>query len=198
MASRAIPFDKTPSESWTIRQFGTLRGLVRLGLSYVELASGFAPTRAPAKGSVRRLVFVCHGNICRSAFAQAVARREGFRTAGFGLSTTSGMPAHPPVAAEAAQRGLPLDDHLTTALGNFAFEPGDLLLVMEVRQLKRLRANPSLTRLPRNLLGRFARPPVPHLHDPYMIDPAYLPTCLDRIESAVVNLCRAYPEAKAS
>ncbi len=198
MASRAIPFDKTPSESWTIRQFGTLRGLVRLGLSYVELASGFAPTRAPAKGSVRRLVFVCHGNICRSAFAQAVARREGFRTAGFGLSTTSGMPAHPPVAAEAAQRGLPLDDHLTTALGDFAFEPGDLLLVMEVRQLKRLRANPSLTRLPRNLLGRFARPPVPHLHDPYMIDPAYLPTCLDRIESAVVNLCRAYPEAKAS
>ena len=198
MASRAIPFDKAPSESWTIRRFGTLRGLVRLGLSYVELASGFAPTRTPVKGSVRRLVFVCHGNICRSAFAQAVARREGFRTAGFGLSTSSGMPAHPPVAAEAACRGLPLDDHLTTALGDFAFEPGDLLLVMEVRQLKRLRANPALTRLPRNLLGRFARPPVPHLHDPYMIDPAYLPTCLDRIERAVVNLCRAYPEARIS
>jgi len=196
MASRAIPFDQTPSQSWTIRKFGTLRGAVRLALSYVELATGFAPTRAPAKGSVRRLVFVCHGNICRSAYAQAVARREGFRTTGFGLSTTSGMPAHPPVAAEAARRGLPLDDHLTTALGDFAFEPGDLLLVMEVRQLKRLRANPSLTRLPRNLLGRFARPSVPHLHDPYMIDPAYLPTCLDRIESAVVNLCRAYPEAR--
>lgn len=198
MASRAIPADQIPSESWTIRKFGTVRGAVRLGLSYAELVSGFAPTRAPAKGSVRRLVFVCHGNICRSAFAQAVARREGFRTAGFGLSTTTGQPAHPPVSAEAARRGLPLDDHRTTALGDFAFEPGDLLLVMEVRQLKRLRANPSLIRLPRNLLGRFARPPVPHLHDPYMIDPAYLPTCLDRIESAVVNLCRAYPTAKAS
>ena len=198
MAGRAIPADQIPSESWTIRKFGTLRGAVRLGLSYAELVSGFAPTRAPAKGSVRRLVFVCHGNICRSAFAQAVARREGFRTAGFGLSTTTGQPAHPPVAAEAARRGVPLDDHRTTALGDFAFEAGDLLLVMEVRQLKRLRANPSLTRLPRNLLGRFATPPVPHLHDPYMIDPAYLPTCLDRIERAVVNLCRAYPTAKVS
>lgn len=196
MASRANPIDQAPSESWTIRKFGTLRGLVRLGLSYAELVSGLAPIRAPDKTSVRRLVFVCHGNICRSAFAQAVARREGFRTAGFGLSTTSGMPAHPPVAAEAARRGLPLDDHRTTALDDFVFEPGDLLLVMEVRQLKRLRANPSLTRLPRDLLGRFARLPVPHLHDPYMIDPAYLPTCLDRIENAVVNVCRAYPTAK--
>ena len=82
---------------------------------------------------MRRLVFVCHGKICRSAFAQAVAQREEFRTAGFGLSTTSGLPAHSPVAAEAARRGLPLDAHRTTALGNFAFEPGDLLLVMEVR-----------------------------------------------------------------
>lgn len=198
MASRAIPTDQAPSESWTIRKFGTLRGLVRLGLSYAELATGLAPTKAPAKRSVRRLVFVCHGNICRSAFAQAVAQREGFRTAGFGLSTTTGQPAHPPVSAEAARRGLPLDDHRTTALGDFAFEPGDLLLVMEVRQLKRLRANPSLTRLPRNLLGRFATPPVPHLHDPYMIDAAYLPTCLDRIERAVVNLCRAYPTARVS
>ncbi len=198
MASHAIPTDQIPSESWTIRKFGTLRGAVRLGLSYAELVSGLASTKAPAKGSVRRLVFVCHGNICRSAFAQAVARREGFRTAGFGLSTTSGQPAHAPVVAEAARRGVPLDDHRTTALGDFAFEPGDLLLVMEVRQLTRLRANPSLTRLPRNLLGRFATPPVPHLHDPYMIDPAYLPTCLDRIERAVVNLCRAYPTARLS
>jgi protein-tyrosine phosphatase len=198
MASRAIPVEQTPSQRWAIRKFGTLRGLVRLGLSYVELALGLAPTLAPAKGSVRRLVFVCHGNICRSAFAQAVARREGVRTAGFGLSTTSGMPAHPPVSAEAARRGLPLDDHLTTALDDYAWEQGDLLLVMEVRQLKHLRANPALADVPRNLLGRFGSPPVPHLHDPYMIDPAYLPTCLDRIERAVVNLCRTCPEAKLS
>ena len=195
MASAAIV---TPSESWTIRQFGTLRGAVRLGLSYAELVTGLAPTLAPAKGSVRRLVFVCHGNICRSAFAQAVATREGFRTAGFGLSTTTGLPAHPPVADEAARRGLPLAAHRTTALTDFAMLPGDLLLVMEVRQLKRLRANPALSRTPRNLLGRYARPPVPHLHDPYMIDPAYLPTCLDRIERAVINLCRAYPTARVS
>lgn len=198
MPTSAIAADQVPSESWIVRRFGTFRGAVRLGLSYAELAAGLAPTLATAPDSVQRLVFVCHGNICRSAFAQAVARREGFHNAGFGLSTTSGMPAHPPVAAEAARRGLPLDDHLTTAAADFAGLPGDLLLVMEVRQLRRLRADPMLNQMPRDLLGRFAWPPVPHLHDPYMIDSAYLPTCLDRIERAVVNLCRAYPTAQVS
>lgn len=198
MASRAVPLDQEPSESWTIRKFGTLRGVARLGLSYAEVATGLAPIRLPARGSVRRLVFVCHGNICRSAFAQAVAVREGFNVAGFGLSTTTGMTAHPPVMTEAARRGVSLEDHRTLAIGDFAMLPGDLLLAMEVRQLKRLRADPRLGRTPRDLLGRHLWPPVPHLHDPYLIDPAYLPTCLDRIERAVLNLCRRYPTARVS
>jgi protein-tyrosine phosphatase len=61
--------------------FGTARGLVRLMLSYGEVALGAAGISPPDRAVVRRLVFVCHGNICRSAFADVVARQKGLRVA---------------------------------------------------------------------------------------------------------------------
>jgi protein-tyrosine phosphatase len=57
--------------------FGTARGAVRLGLSYFEQTIGLAPTKAPAREEVTRLVFVCHGNICRSAYAQGLPWKYG-------------------------------------------------------------------------------------------------------------------------
>ena len=50
-------------------RFGTLRGLVRLALSYPQLFLGLGAGRPVDPATVRRLVFVCQGNICRSAFA---------------------------------------------------------------------------------------------------------------------------------
>jgi protein-tyrosine phosphatase len=141
---------------------------------------------------------VCHGNICRSAYAHVLAKRAGARVASFGLSTSSGKGAHPPVVAMAARRGVNLGGHLSTDIGDFVAEDGDLLLAMETRHLRRLAADPALSHLPRLLLGTFARPPVPHLHDPYELDEAYLPVCLTRIERAVAALVRRYPTSSAS
>lgn len=179
-------------------RFGTYRGLIRLGLSYAQLALGLAKVkRAPAQ-SVTRLVFVCHGNICRSAFADILARDHGLNSASFGLSTSSGKGAHPPVIDTARAMGTDLSAHITTNVTDFVAQPGDLMLVMEVRQLDRLAAHPVLSAYPRDLLGRYASPPVPHLHDPYKLDPAYMPVCLARIADAVDGLVKAYPAARLS
>jgi protein-tyrosine phosphatase len=180
------------------QQFGTLRGAIRLGLGYAEVAGRFAQTRYPRPAEVRRLVFVCHGNICRSAFAEAVARRAGYDTASFGLSTTSGMSAYPTVLSIAAERGMDLSDHRTTAVEDFRPEPGDYLLGMEVRHLRRLAASGRVGHLPRGLLGSYARFPMPHLHDPYGLDHDYMKVCLARIEGAVSRLCLAFPNARAA
>jgi len=179
-------------------QFGTLRGLVRLGLAYAETGVGLAPTSAPALDGVSRLVFVCHGNICRSAFAEAAARKMGMNAASFGLSTKSGQPAYPSAVAYAGLSGLDLSGHKTTAKEDFLPAEGDLLLAMEVRQLRRLRADQRLSHMPRALLGSYAPIPIPHLHDPYELSEAYLKVCLDRIERAVSALRDAYPGARAS
>ena len=176
------------------KRFGTWRGAVRLGLSWAELATGLSAQQAPDPAQVRRLVFVCHGNICRSAYAQALARRAGMAEAGFGLSTSTGNPAWDLVQQRAALRGLDLSDHRATAIADFIPQEGDYLLGMEVRHMRKLAADPRVAQLPRGLLGA---PTFPHLHDPYKLDPAYMDVCLDRIEQAVDRLVSRFPNARA-
>jgi len=179
-------------------RFGTTRGLVRLALSYPQAALLPQAMRHPDPASVRRLVFVCHGNICRSAFADVAARAIGLEVASFGLSTYADAPAHPPAVAAAAALGIDLAAHRTTPAEDFMPRPGDLLLAMELRQLARLAADPTLADAPRSLLGLWASPPVPHLHDPFGLDDAYMLTCFRRIEVAVRHLKTAFPGAAAS
>lgn len=180
------------------RTFGTWRGLARLALSYPQSLPGLSHARAPDPAAVRRLVFVCHGNICRSAVAEAVAHGLGLESASFGLSTTSGKPAHPEAAEAALALGHDLAAHRTTRVEDFAPRDGDVLLAMEHRHLARLAADERLRHLPRALLGRYLAPPLPHLHDPYRLDPAYMAVCLARVERAVRALAVRYPGAAVS
>ena len=180
------------------QRFGTWRGALRLALAHVEVASGRAAVVAPDPAQVRRLVFVCHGNICRSAYAAGLARRAGVNVASFGLSTSIGKLAWPLVAERSLARGLDLADHRSARVEDFAPLPGDYLLGMETRHLRKLAANPLTADLPRGLLGDYACPSVPHLHDPYELAPAYMEVCLERIERAVAALVTRYPGATAA
>jgi protein-tyrosine phosphatase len=184
--------------SFVQSRFGTLRGLVRLSLAHGEVTLGTAGICRPDPARVRRLVFVCHGNICRSAFADVVARSAGMRAVSFGLSTDAGKSAHPPAVDAAWALGFDMTQHRTVRDADYLREPGDYLLAMETRQLRRLAGDMRFADLPRNLLGLYASPAVPHLHDPYELDDAYMRTCLRRIESAVVNLATAFPGARVS
>jgi protein-tyrosine phosphatase len=184
--------------SFVTSRFGTARGLVRLALSYGEVALGRAAVVAPEPADVRRLVFVCHGNICRSAFADVAAQSMGLRTASFGLSTDAGRLAYPSTVAVAQGMGYDLRAHRAAQIENFVPECGDLLLAMETRQLRRLAEDPVLGAVPRTLLGLYANPAFPHLHDPYDLDAAYMPICLGRIENAVANLAKTFPGARLS
>ena len=174
-------------------KFGSKRGLVRLGLSYVQVAArAAAVVRPPDPAEVTRFVFVCQGNICRSAFAEAVAARRGFRTASFGLSTSGGQPADPVAIETARLLRYDLTGHRTTTSVDFVPAPGDLFLAMEVRQMHRL-AGERFGDRPRLLLGSWAG--TPHLHDPFSLGADYMRTCLMRIERAVEGLISAFPGA---
>ncbi|HEX7871529.1 MAG TPA: phosphotyrosine protein phosphatase [Sphingobium sp.] len=178
-------------------RFGTIRGLVRLLLSYAERVLGRSGVRTGDAQAVTRLVFICHGNICRSAFADVAARRAGLSVASFGLSTDSGKPAHGPAIEAASRLGHDMTAHRATNLPDYAPQNGDLLIAMETRQLRRIAADPRLSHLPRTLLGLYTRPVVPHLHDPYSLSDAYMDTCLARIETAIPVLRAAFPNARA-
>lgn len=177
------------------RNFGTYRGLLRLGLSYPEVIFGRADIVKPKPNDVQRLVFVCHGNICRSAFADVVAKQAGINTASFGLSTSSGKPPYPGTLRSAAEMGYALDSHRTTKKEDYVPLEGDLLLAMETRHLRQIAKDARLNELSRTLLGLFGKPTTPHLHDPYELNSGYMRICLERIERTIPVLKASFPNA---
>lgn len=170
------------------RRYGTLRGLARLMLSQAYgISGGFRAYSRPAWWSADRLVFVCRGNICRSAYAERKAVAEGLPASSFGLYTSNGRPAPDEAIAVAAQRGVGLESHRSRAIAEFELRPNDLLIAMEPGQAWELSS-----RFPGHavtLLGLWSQPWRPHLHDPYYtLTEDYFQTCFSIIDSAIAAM----------
>lgn len=171
-------------------RYGSWRGALRSWMALMAMRTGRLDAfRLHHPQRVRRVVFVCLGNICRSAYALRVADRLGMRAASIGLATVSGS-ASPAAALEAAQRGgEDLRGHRATSFNDFAPQPGDLFVAMEPRHAHALRrrlgarADVQIT-----LLGLWCDPPSPHLHDPYTLSDAYFDHCFARLRQAVHRL----------
>lgn len=177
--------------------FGTFRGFVRLVLGELEYLSGrLAPFVALRPEKVQRLVFVCLGNINRSAFGHAVADKLGAQVASLGLSTTTGAPAFEKAVAAAPVYGFDLTAHRATNFTDFKYQPGDLLLAMEVRHARELirRGIPADAIA---LLGHWSRPHRIHIHDPHLHTDQYFRTCFAIIHSAVANLIEELREGES-
>ncbi|SDA18613.1 protein-tyrosine phosphatase [Nitrosospira sp. Nsp18] len=179
------------------RRFGTYRGLIRLGLAHAEHRSGrLRPFMRHDLGHVNRLVFVCQGNICRSSFADHLARSLGIPSVSFGLATTTGMRADPTAMKTSLQFGVNLKSHQVTDIGNFQFHAGDLLLAMEIRQARKLISLSLPDEVHVGLLGSWSKPRRLHIHDPFSLSDDYFVTCFQVIETAVKQLCAEYAAAK--
>lgn len=169
---------------------GTHRGWVRLQLANCAYSLGqlddWTRIRLP---SVQRVVFVCLGNINRSAFAHAVADEIGLEAASFGLATTTGGPAYEAAIRTAPRFGVRLESHRATDISDFDHREGDLLVVMEIRHIDRLlsRGYPDESIA---LLGRWSAPMRLHIHDPHTLSDEYFLSCFTILDSAVRNLAR--------
>lgn len=174
--------------------YGTYRGLIRLWLAQLEgLAGRLAEFRNPDWSRVKRLVFVCNGNICRSAYGMQLAQKLGLPSASFGLFTYTGA-TPPEIALEtAAASGHDMSAHRATELTNFEVRDSDLILVTEVRQARRLAKLFADRPVQIALLGDWSRPRRPHLHDPFTLSREYFETCFAHIESAVDALAQEWP-----
>lgn len=176
-------------------RFGTYRGLIRLLLAQMEAATGrLTAYRDPDLRRVDRIVFVCLGNVCRSPYAELVARQHGLPAASFGLSTATGVPAHPDGVVAARCLGSDLAAHTARDISDFDIRDSDLLLVMEVRQARNLarylEGSGSAAQIA--LLGFWAKPKRPHIHDPMSLSADYFLNCYRLINSAVTNLAACY------
>lgn len=187
-------------KNWIDSRYGTWRGLVRAVLARAELAVGrLRPFALRRPETVRRVVFVCHGNICRSAFAHHEALKYGMHVASLGLSTSTGGRSPAPAVASAARAGIDLAVHRATSWPDFKVQSGDLFLVMEVRQAHEMRRRlGNRDDVQVCLLGMWCKPVMPHLHDPYTLGDPYFDRCFERVRQAVRNLDADLPNARAA
>lgn len=134
---------------------------------------------------VERLVFVCKGNICRSAYAQARASSDCFPAVSFGIEAGSGAAADASTITHAAERNISLAPHRTTSLKSFVHRSGDLLVCMEPPQAKIVVEHFADSAAQVTLLGLWTRPARPWLFDPYGSGDGYWRTCLDTIDNGI-------------
>ncbi len=137
----------------------------------------------------KRLVFVCSGNICRSPYAQALARMRGMRAISCGTHTRPGLPADATAIREAARRDVDLTSHMTTRWEDVDLAEGDLIVAMQLRHawtvLPRARAN----RCPVVMLSSFL-PEFAPVWDPYGKPGDAYQRAFDLIDSGVDRMAR--------
>ncbi|WP_415379373.1 low molecular weight phosphotyrosine protein phosphatase [Halosimplex sp. TS25] len=90
-----------------------------------------------------RVLFLCHGNICRSPMAERYARKcDGGNAARFdsaGFVAEDGRTSPTQAVDVAAQYGVDLTTHRSIRVTGDLLDESDLVVVMDVRNLRRLR-----------------------------------------------------------
>jgi protein-tyrosine-phosphatase/predicted ATP-grasp superfamily ATP-dependent carboligase len=145
------------------------------------------------------ILFVCHGNICRSPFSAAIARirlpRLAILSAGFHPDVGQPTPHH--VIRAAASLNIDLATHTSSSLSAATLRRADLVLLMDTENYWAL-AKQFPEFLPRaTLLGLFATKKTVDIPDPNDVDEASARKILASILPAVDGLA-AWLEASSA
>lgn len=143
--------------------------------------------------SVDRVVFVCKGNVCRSAYAEAVARSLGVDSVSCGVDTRSNFPADDDAIATAEASGIDLSNHRTLPIQSLELRENDLFVAMEPWQAEFI-VNEYGDAGRCSLLGLWGNPVYPHIQDPHGASKAYFDKCFSYIEKSVHEIARKIKE----
>ena len=177
-------------------KFGSRKGLFNYIKNKILFYFGFFNnTLVIDWSSVNRIVFVCKGNICRSAYAGVLARSQGVESLSFGLDTVGGGLANDRAILMAEKFDCDLTGHRTRTYENMSFTDSDLIVVMEPSQLKEVRTRTN-NQYQYTLLGLWSREKLPYIHDPYSSTEEYFETCFNIIEDAVYAITSKFSRSR--
>lgn len=176
-------------------RYGSKKGLLRyIAYELLRILGVYRTLTNIDFAQVKRLVFVCHGNICRSPLGEAVARQHGVPAISFGLDTRGNDSADPRAIAWAQTNGYNLQEHITKRVEQYEPQAGDLLIGMEPKHIRKLRAQFSQAPVQITLIGLWLKSPLAYLHDPYNSNAQYFACCEELVSSAVQEIYIQYKE----
>ena len=141
----------------------------------------------------QRILVICHGNICRSPYLQAVLQRDlpdvAVTSAGF---VGSGRPAPQVSVAVCIQRGLDLSRHRSQPITRSKVAAADLVIVMDAEQARRVagrfRASPDRIVIAGDLDPKFDTSR--SIRDPWKESADVFRESFDRLDRCADNLVR--------
>jgi len=175
---------------WIGKRYGSRRGLLSSLQHRIWLFTGrYQEYRHINWNEVDRLVFVCKGNICRSPYAEVVARAKGLSSISCGTDVRRIAPTDDNAVHAGLKRGVELRDHMSRNLDSLEINENDLLVVMEPSQAEIIKAKFG-DKVACTLLGLWRQPQLPYLHDPYGKSPEYFDLCFRLIEESVEGIAQ--------
>ena len=150
---------------------------------------GYREYREVCWAEVRRLVFVCRGNICRSAYAEYWAKAQGLSATSVGVETSRGHHANAMALKVAEHRNVQMGDHRTTPIEDFEAKDSDLFVAMEpwhVTAIKRQQHWTATRQI--TLLGLWIGAHGAVLSDPYEQDELTFGACFSLIAAGILGM----------
>jgi protein-tyrosine phosphatase len=180
-----------------------LRSGSRAGRIYYRLRLldmlGIRTNQRLARADSRSFLFVCFGNIMRSAMAEALMRaairddgigEDQIQVASVGLHATAGREAHPWALKAAAEFGISLVEHRATVLTSEAVAQADCILAMDLQNKAELLALYPDAKDKICMMSAYADGPWKNreIPDPYLTDLDGTRYCASQLQICVKNL----------
>ena len=178
------------STTWERRYGGRRPFLRHVAARMRVLVGGWRRERNVNWRTVRRVVFVCAGNVCRSPYAEARALALGLQAASCGITAINGASADPTAFKVAAARRVDLGAHRSRSYADFEMDRGDLLVLFDPEHLQALTARPLECGVQVTFAGLWKNAPNPYIADPFGRSDEYFHRCFDMIDAALEGIRR--------
>lgn len=146
----------------------------------------------PLPSPVRRVLVLCHGNICRSPYARVLLARlrPELEVVSAGLAAGRDAGADPTARQVAARRGVDLAAHRSRPLDGLDLAAFDLVLVMEAAQAAAVVAHTPAAAARVRVLGDYLPAPPFGIDDPWGQPEPVFEETFARIALAVERLAK--------
>lgn len=207
-ALRKLIPDLLLKEREIVRHLGPEAGRTYIWLRLLDGLGMHAPNKQMVPSSARSFVFVCWGNIMRSAMAEFLMSRalteagllEQVQIRSAGLHATPGREAHPWAQAAAAQLGISLSQHHAKLLTREMVEAADCIFAMDFQNKAEMLNLYPASRQKVYMLSAYAEGPGRYreIPDPYHGDLQATLLCGQQLQTSICNLIRSLFPASVS